>query len=1661
MSARATAWAGGILRRGRKVVTALGALILLGSASAHNLNQQADYIAYDDDTLKLMQKRQKAGQPLIQVGDVVGIIMKATPTVGTPTGAGGYSTFFIPVGTQVVGAEYGRLDNKGSFKAMPMKGQSLSALGDGARGSSSQSALKGLELGPNVLGAKAYAVDSSSGRMRGTITGVYSDTGIFYSTDPKTAWQSWVNTGGFDGNSGTSDNSMTNNSGDVVIPTTRWDAEQLLAFGVSSRSPIVDVDGKGNTPWGLGSGVAGPQSGYGWHFDFTYWNANPSDPARMRNSVRNFGPWKRIRYAGSMIAKDTPGLVSTQLGLSGEDASKIGWDLSTKNPLPPTTSWSDSTSPKAVRMAWGNLEIFRPEYARVQLKINVGPGQPNAPFDSQGYLQSYADTFGGDAGGEYKNQDHIWRYYEPSRVSLTAKPIIFKQASKQIVTQTEVFTYTIWYTCMGNTALTNVVLEDTLPSGIQYISASRAPNSTNPLRWNLGTVQPGTVNSITLTVRATGTGVLTNTICATSDQAPRSCSMETIMVSNSTALLYPDKTVTPSIAVPGSTVTYTLTMANEGSSVNTVPLTITENLPVGFTYQNMVSAKIGKGKTSAVAVNASNPAKPIFTVNAGIPANSELELVFRCAISATQPMGTYTNQFTFENSGKVMSTGGLAPVTVGGGRIGDQVFRDWNGNGVMNAEDDPLPGVQVQLYASNGTTLLQTTSTGADGKYDFAGLQGATYIVRVTAPAGHTATYDLDGIASANQATVTISNNEQKLNVDFGYRPGGTGSIGDSVFKDIANDGSRSPGDPGIPNVTVNLYEDGNGNGTIDAGDAFVATASTNSSGGYLFGSLATGLNYVVEVNAADGDLTTYFSPNSFQASTATRRSILNLSGSNLTADFGFWAVQPGSIGDQVFADVNGNSVFDAGTDSPLVGVKLNLSNNGTPAATTTSGADGKYLFTGLGPSTYQVSVDMNSPGIPAGYSPTLSMISVALAAGENDLTADFPFASVFNKSVDKVAANAGEVLNYTLAPYWPGPSLLTNAKINDLIPAGTTYTSSGQGGVFGPTAGSSAVNGSHAGSVGGTFSTALTSVADNESWSEQPTTNYGTANVAWVARTPSYRDRVMLRFDLSSIPSNATITSAVMTLNRKSGAGGSTAITAHRLTQAWAETTSSWNNRSTGTPWSTPGGDGDYDATAAATTTVNANGAHNWNITSLAQSWVNGTNANHGMLMRLQNEASSGEHEFYTREEATASRRPTLSITYTIPGLAATTTAISVAPGTVTDTGSGVNVSVSMNVIATAAVTGIRPSALAVIPGTRGSTATLVSGPTSSPASIGSGGGSATFTWVYKVSKAGTGNDEVTFRGNATGSGAVFSTATSNGVVVNPLPANVCWNLGTNTPNTDGAAVASSGGSFSSSLTSVADNETWTNQPTTNYGTANVAWVARSSPERDRVMLSFDLSAIPANATITSAVMTLTRKSGTSGSPGVSAHRLTQPWSETTSSWNNRSTGTPWTTPGGDGDYDATAAATTNVTTNAAHNWTLTSLVQNWVNGTNPNHGILMRLQNESVNGEHEFYTREEPTASRRPTLSITYTTPSLSATTTSLSVSPKLVTAPASPATGVNVNVSITVTAAGAVSGVSPTALTVITANGATATLVSGPVGAPATISAGAQPLSLGSIA
>lgn len=181
-------------------------------------------------------------------------------------------------------------------------------------------------------------------------------------------------------------------------------------------------------------------------------------------------------------------------------------------------------------------------------------------------------------------------------------------------------------------------------------------------------------------------------------------------------------------------------------------------------------------------------------------------------------------------------------------------------------------------------------------------------------------------------------------------------------------------------------------------------------------------------------------------------------------------------------------------------------------------------------------------------------------------------------------------------------------------------------------------------------------------------------------------------------------------------------------------------------------------------------------------------------------------------------------------------------------------------------------------------------------------------------------------------------------------------------------------------------DAEIWNNTPldeTENYGACNILYLngATTSPKQ-RMLLKFDISSLPVNATISNSTLRLVKIGGNNTSRSVSVHRITNDWTEGAGvcagtvgpvSWQQRVTSTNWTTAGG--DFAASATASTNVAGNAAYTWNVTSLVQDWYNGTHNNYGLLTKFTTENVNEERQFASKENATTANRPVLSVVYT--------------------------------------------------------------------------------------
>ncbi len=209
-------------------------------------------------------------------------------------------------------------------------------------------------------------------------------------------------------------------------------------------------------------------------------------------------------------------------------------------------------------------------------------------------------------------------------------------------------------------------------------------------------------------------------------------------------------------------------------------------------------------------------------------------------------------------------------------------------------------------------------------------------------------------------------------------------TLGDRVWQDTDRDGVQDGGEPGLPGVTVNLYQ----------GATLVRTIVTEpgTTGYYLFGNLAAG-SYTVRV-----DETTV--PANYALTSGNMP--LNVSLSNgqdfTTADFGYYFTGDGVIGDRVFYDVDGSGLPDGGVEPGLNGVVVNLYQGacpgaGAPLRTQTTAGNGSYLFQFLAAGNYCVNVDEST--LPAGVNLTTANEPQPVTLATNNssyLTADFGY---------------------------------------------------------------------------------------------------------------------------------------------------------------------------------------------------------------------------------------------------------------------------------------------------------------------------------------------------------------------------------------------------------------------------------------------------------------------------------------------------------------------------------------------------------------------------------------------------------------------------------------------------------------------------------------------
>ncbi|MEG4626021.1 CARDB domain-containing protein [Microcoleus sp. w1-18aA5] len=228
----------------------------------------------------------------------------------------------------------------------------------------------------------------------------------------------------------------------------------------------------------------------------------------------------------------------------------------------------------------------------------------------------------------------------PVRVSEAADLSVTKTANADTTTVGNNLTYTVTVTNKGTSNAKEVSLADTLPEGVEFISASINPTqrSGNKLTFDLGNLNNGEAKTINVTVTPPITGNITGSAQVTSKTFDPDATNDIAVLTTSVKPISTDLSITatgtPTTVNLGDKLTYSLTVTNN-SPTKATGVTFTNELPSGLKDVSATSSKGGTpennngtitaelgdlntGESAIVTINATSIAAGNFSNNASV-----------------------------------------------------------------------------------------------------------------------------------------------------------------------------------------------------------------------------------------------------------------------------------------------------------------------------------------------------------------------------------------------------------------------------------------------------------------------------------------------------------------------------------------------------------------------------------------------------------------------------------------------------------------------------------------------------------------------------------------------------------------------------------------------------------------------------------------------------------------------------------------------------------------------------------------------------------------------------------------------------------------------------------------------------------------------------------
>lgn len=480
----------------------------------------------------------------------------------------------------------------------------------------------------------------------------------------------------------------------------------------------------------------------------------------------------------------------------------------------------------------------------------------------------------------------------------------------------------------------------------------------------------------------------------------------------------------------GDIVTYTLVLGHTAASTATVFNTLVAD--VLATGLALVPGSVTVSDPAADVQSGNGPGDT--TVSILVPEmalGQTVTITYKAVVRAVpnttvKPGDAIPNTVNAEGSsvptdeGRKTNDNANAVTTLNTNTLSGFVYHDVDGNRTFStvAGDLPLAGVAVALNGTDnlGNPVTATTTTDANGFYQFINLPPGTYSITETQPATYVSNGEQPGSPFAVSSPALVENILQAfiptgsngVGQNFNFAEVLPGSLAGSVYSDLNNNGIREISEIGLPGVVMLLT------GTDLYGRPVSTSLATDANGNYLFGGLLAGDYTVTETVQPAGYLDGKDTPGSLGGDNSVndRISGITLPPAANGVQYNFGELLPASLTGQVYLDLNKNGVREP-ADLPIRNVTITLRGTddlGNPVLlTTTTDPDGKYQFLDLRPGTYEVEQTQppgylqgeTQAGSVGGTVPVPDLIqSVLLVPGTNAVSYDF---TEFGKPADPV----------------------------------------------------------------------------------------------------------------------------------------------------------------------------------------------------------------------------------------------------------------------------------------------------------------------------------------------------------------------------------------------------------------------------------------------------------------------------------------------------------------------------------------------------------------------------------------------------------------------------------------------------------------------------------